>query len=504
MLTPAMRLRDSPPVFGWPGRVPPRAAQPGDPGGRYLGVLGLLLLGYALFSKPFAYLGVPPVYIGEAILVLGLVQLLRVRSWSWLLEHPAWALLGLLGALTLARTVPMLGPYGLDAARDAMLVGYALFAVVMAALVVERPERLPTLVRRYRVLAVAVVLFGWAIFLVVKTVGESLPSLPWAADVPVLESKAGDLLVHLAGITAFIVVGFVRRRPWLLGFLALSVGLAVVSTRGGMVAWTLGVGAAWLLRPPTARVGGLAYAFAALVTLGVLLGPDLTVNGGTRMVSVEQVWLNVQSLFGSAGTETLDGSRTWRERWWGEIWDYTVHGPYFWQGKGYGVNLAVADGFSVSEDHALRSPHNGHLTVLARSGVPGFVLWGLVQLAWLGSVLRAWLAARRAGRWAWMGLFAVLVAFWTAASVNGAFDVYLEGPMGGVWFWSVWGIGLAAAGLQRRHPDLLDGLLHRAAVPPPQPPAWTWGGGAPGPSQETQAQTIGLGRGTAQGHGPRP
>lgn len=470
----ALSPSSSQPSFGWPGVPTQRLVRQRDSGGHFLGLLGLVLLGYALFSKSFAYLGVPPLYIGEVVLALGLVQLLRVRSVGWLAEQPAWWFLGALGALTLARTVPSFGPHGLDAARDAMLIGYGLFALIVATLVVEQPDRLRVLVRRYRVLAVVLLVFGWVIFLVAKTMGEGLPSLPWSRGVPVLEAKAGDFLVHLAGVTAFVVVGFTRQRPWLLALLALSVGLAVVSSRGGMVAWAMGVGAAWLLRPPTARIGGLLYAFAALLAIGALLGPDLAVNGGTRMVSPEQVWLNVQSLFGSIGTETLDGSRAWRERWWREIWDYTVHGPHFWEGKGFGVNLAVSDGFSVSDDQALRSPHNGHLTVLARAGVPGFALWVLVQVAWLAAILRAWRAARSARQWAWMGFFAVVVAFWTAASVNGAFDVYLEGPMGGVWFWSVWGLGLAGAYLLPRSPDLLDDLLVAAGAPERPARPWTW------------------------------
>jgi hypothetical protein len=37
-----------------------------------------------------------------------------------------------------------------------------------------------------------------------------------------------------------------------------------------------------------------------------------------------------------------------------------------------------------------------------------------------------------------------LLAYWTAAMVNSTFDVYLEGPQGAIWFWSVFGFGLAA------------------------------------------------------------
>jgi hypothetical protein len=33
--------------------------------------------------------------------------------------------------------------------------------------------------------------------------------------------------------------------------------------------------------------------------------------------------------------------------------------------------------------------------------------------------------------------------------VNGGFDVFLEGPQGGIWFWSIMGFGMAALITQR-------------------------------------------------------
>jgi hypothetical protein len=442
---------------------------------RYLAALGVVLLGYALTSRSFAYLGVPPVFVGEIMLGLGLTALVRVRARGWLVSEPALWLLGAMVALTAARTLPYVGRYALDAPRDAMQAGYALFAFVVAGLLVDRPERLRTLVLRYRVLAGAVLAVGWAVYLAVKLAYDALPDLPWAGGVKVLESKAGESLVHLAAITAFLYVGFMRRRAVWVALLALSVGLALPSSRGGMAAYGLGVAAAWALRPPTARAGRLAYAFVALLALGAVLGPTVAVNGGTREVSVEQLWQNVRSVFEPSGTSALDGSKAWRMLWWGDIWDYTVRGPYFWTGKGFGVNLAEADGYGVEADPPLRSPHNGHLTMLARAGVPGFLLWIGAHLAWLAAVLRAWAAARRRRQAAWMGFFALVVAYAVAALANGAFDVYFEGPMGGIWYWTVWGAGLPGAYLHPRHPRLLDGLLEgEAPVRPALRPAWTW------------------------------
>src|SRR5207244_3042369 len=107
-------------------------------------------------------------------------------------------------------------------------------------------------------------------------------------------------------------------------------------------------------------------------------------------ISFEQVIQNVVSPFTSSKAGDLDATKEWRLEWWSDIADYTIKGKYFWTGKGFGINLATDDGYQVEEEDALRNPHNGHLTMLARAGIPGLVLWGLVQLSWAVSVFAAY------------------------------------------------------------------------------------------------------------------
>jgi hypothetical protein len=125
---------------------------------------------------------------------------------------------------------------------------------------------------------------------------------------------------------------------------------------------------------------------------------------------------------------------------------------------GFGINLADDDGYQIGSEEALRSPHNGHMTFLARSGVPGFALWALLQATWIVAVLRSHLHARRIPEHkAWAALFLFLICYWTAAMVQTAFDVELEGPMGGIWFWSMFGIGIAALRIYESEPEILRG-----------------------------------------------
>ena len=169
-----------------------------------------------------------------------------------------------------------------------------------------------------------------------------------------------------------------------------------------------------------------------------------------RPATFQQMIENLFSIFGSSADGGLEGSKQFRLAWWGKIFDYTVFGNYFWTGKGFGINLADADGFQSTADHSLRSPHNSEMTVLARMGVPGLVLWVLVQGAFGIGLLRATFAHRRAGDMQLAALGAFLLAYWVAMMVDTSFDPYLEGPQGGIWFWTIFGLGLVVMRLVPR------------------------------------------------------
>jgi O-antigen ligase len=184
-------------------------------------------------------------------------------------------------------------------------------------------------------------------------------------------------------------------------------------------------------------VGLGLFAAVALVNPVVDLGLE-------RRLSLGQVIDNVLSVLSdsddSATQAQLQGTKRFRLAWWNTIIDYTVNGPYFWTGKGFGVNLADDDGFQISADGSLRAPHNGHIEVLARMGVPGLVLWIVFNLGFAIA-----LARRAAGRGPPVrrAIFAWLFVYWAAMVVNASFDPYLQGPQGGIWYWTVVGIGLA-------------------------------------------------------------
>jgi hypothetical protein len=413
----------------------------------FLLMLAGVLVGYAFFNRGFAYIGVRPVFIGELVLVIGAWAFIRTLPRAHFGLASAFIVLFMVwGAM---RTIPYLPAYGVDALRDGVTWGYAAFALFVGAFATRRDVE--SVVNLYgRLLPLFLI---WVPIATALNFAGIVPTIP-GTTVSLIGFKQGDMGVQLAGIAAFMLTGLygmTRGRrflpesvAWLIWFPVAAIIAA--QTRGAMLAMAVVGFAVVLVRPSTRVLRAFVIALAILVA-GIALNPAIDI-GYRRSLSVTQVISNVVSVFGDTGNEDLDGSREWRLAWWDTIVQYTVNGPYFWTGKGFGINLADADGFQVGAvglDDSLRAPHNGHMEILARSGVPGLALWVLLNVVWLLMMLRALVRSRRAGDALGSGVIVWLTVLWGAALMNAAFDVYLQGPHGGIWFWAVVGLGIALA-----------------------------------------------------------
>lgn len=426
----------------------------------FLGALWALLLVYAVLGKGGANIGVGGIYVGELVLAVGLLAATVGGAWRTLpYRSPlAWGLVafGVWGAL---RTAPYVGAYGIDALRDAVVWGYGVYAILVAG-ALSRTGWTRRVVERYGAWLLWFPVWIPVMWALVRYVREALPTAP-GSDVPLVVFKAGDAAFHLMGVAAFVLLGLhrdaggARRRLapggwvwWTAWFVAFA--LTGAASRAAILAILLGGAAVLALRPAT-RLWRPALTTLALSAVFFASGIRVEVREG-RFLSGSEMVANLASVGGARAPGNRDATREWRLRWWRTIVDYTVHGPYFWTGKGYGINLAEADGFVVGnrDRRPLRSPHNGHLTILARSGVPGAVLWLLLQGGFALSLLRAYRRSVRAGTDWWARVNLWILACWTTFIVNAAFEVSLEGPHGGIWFWSVFGFGIAALELQRR------------------------------------------------------
>ena len=422
----------------------------------FVAALVAILAGYMFMGRGFAHVGVRPVYVGEVVLVLGLIAtayaLLRLRL--RVRASPVVLLLLALMVWGAIRTLPYLGAYGVDALRDATLWGYASFALMVYVLA-DRGW-LTGALRLYGWvvpvfalwLPIALALFG----VLVQSYDSTMPG----SNIPLVFWKNQDMAVHAVGAIAFLVLctdawTTTLRLAWRT---AVAVPLAWIlfitgtASRGAIGAMAAGLGVAAVLTRSVRN--WLPIGAAAVLALALFVAPSVMTraSSGTETPdpgapTVSRGWLdNITSVVGPSSNEGLEGTKQFRLAWWTKIVDYTVFGPYFWDGKGFGVNLADDDGFQPTADGSLRAPHNSHLSFLARSGVPGFALWVIVQGAFGVALLLSVLAHRRAGDKAVAAVGAWILVYWTAMHVNTSFDPYLEGPQGGIWFWTLFGLGL--------------------------------------------------------------
>jgi len=429
-----------------------------DPGDLYLALLGVVLLGYAVMGKGFAYLGFPPLYVGEIALLSGLVVLLRTGALVATMATMPAILLLTLTALVLARTLPFLELHGVDALRDSVIVIYGGFAFILIGLLLEDARRINVVLRLYRIMLAALPAMFVALLLL-KYWPDEIPRLH--GPVPIVDLGPSAVGTHLAGVMVFILIGYHKPSlAWLAIWFA-TLALVGATNRGATLAVLVPVTIAiialgryrLMFLTVVVAVGVLATALALESIFGDFKEAKESMD---RPVSAHQIVENAKSIVGQSGQQA-EGTKRWRLNWWEIIINDTIYGPNFWTGRGFGLNLADADGFAGTDDFRnprppTRSPHNAHMTLLARAGVPGLVVWLLVLTSWFATMTGAILTARARGHERWAELFIFILCYQLAILINATFDVVLEGPMQGIWFWCLFGFGVGSVMIYRAQP----------------------------------------------------
>jgi hypothetical protein len=430
-------------------------------GDRYLALLAIVLLGYALMGKGFAYLGFPPLYVGEIAFLTGIVVFLRTGALVGALATLPAVMLVALTAWVLARTLPFFGQYGFDSLRDSAIVVYGGFAFIVIGLLLEDARRINTVLRYYGIMLASFPAIPVGFWFTRYWV-DYIPRL--YGPVPIVEIGASAVGTHLAGAMVFVLIGY-RKVSFLWVFVWLATLAMVAATNRGATLAALGpvtfamlmLGRLRLLLTTMLAAVSIFAVFFAVEASFTQYNETETKGLTQRQVSAHQIAENVESIVGESGQQT-EGTKQWRLNWWDIIINDTLYGPSFWTGRGFGINLADADGFVTSDPRhpapPLRSPHNAHMTVLARSGVTGVVLWLLVLGSWAGMMMSAMLAARARGRERWVELFLFVFCYAMSILINATFDVTLEGPMQGIWFWCLFGFGIGSVMVYRaQHSD---------------------------------------------------
>ena len=410
-------------------------------------LLIISLLGYWAFGKAFAYIGFFPLYLGEVLLVAGLLYLVHRGTIPIPNLAISW-LFGILFAVVIGQagySVLALGQPPMEVLRNLAVVYYGIFAVVSYVLIVRAASSdfyrytLEDLIPRAApwVLGFATVTVVGSVFLNV-----ALPKFPRTDSVTILFYKPTDSVMPLVVLMALWMRGYLRTRwmIWTAGLLAISAG----RSRSAMLA--AGVAVLAMIWRPTRRMINMIAIGLALFTF--MLIADIRIDLGYREVSARQFLANVSSVIGSddAATEldaTTTQNKDWRASWWDSIYSDAVENDRYLIGLGWGSNLADEFGFQTedSDVNALRNPHNAFMGILARGGWLTASLWVafyLLLLYGLWQAARTFQDDRIRQDMAWTILIYVL-----ASQINGATDVFLESPQNAIPHWVIIGVGWA-------------------------------------------------------------
>lgn len=453
-----------------PRPLPPVAAWREDAlrvlGGKTLVLLRralfVLLAGYLLFDRGFAWLHVPGVRVfpGELLVALALVVFALSTGYlrHGLRRTQLLMLLAVFAFWGLVQMVPNVGTYGINAIRDSALWYYAAIAVAVVVLAEawpDLPERTAELFARF-----IPVLLAWSPVAIVLAQAVRVPlSVPDADGVLLFSHKTNNIAVNAAIAVAFLwlvpTLAPPQRQRQVLTVLAIAVIAAVgTQNRGGVVSAAVALALAWCLARQRVRLATGVIA----VTLALLVGAwalNARVPSETnRDISVAQLVENLASLSDPNADTDLAGTITWRSELWGVALGKLSEENRVLSGFGFGPNLGSGLGFPASPpgEPALRSPHNSHLDVVVRMGLVGAVLWAALWGCWFWQLVSARRRLRASAHDHMAGLVEVCLVAAAGLLVNAIFDPTLESPQVAVFLWTVFGLGVVLAA--RRGPRL--------------------------------------------------
>jgi hypothetical protein len=321
----------------------------------------------------------------------------------------------------------------LNVLRDSLAFQYAWFAYIIYFLKNEYDFIWQKLILIYK--WVPLVLF--LNFFLFYFVFLYLPPINIFGNQNIIIYKNGDKSVHLliSTILMFLYSEKYSRR-WLIAntvLIVINFLILLAFTRSGSVAYILALFSFFffskekILNESLRKL--LKYVPVILVIgMGLFVAIDIQGDAQGRTISLSQITDNFSSIVSTNIDGNLAENKVWRLIWWTKLVNESFTLQHFFVGKGLGMSLAGND-ISNTDDN-LRSPHNFHLTILARFGYLVFITW----IIWLVSIFKPLFTRKLGGKT--LAITSILLAF----IINGSFDVFFEGPMGAFPFWTFVGL----------------------------------------------------------------
>jgi hypothetical protein len=467
-------------------------AAPGQAqGGRlfilYGRLLGPLLGGYLFFDRAFAYIRIhgTPLYVGEMVLTVGGLGVLSATGYLRipLRDEPVLAILTAWFLWGFIRFLPGLQAYTILAVRDFALCYYCLFAYFVAATLARAPEFLDTWLAQLS--RVSPWLLAWLPFALVVAPKLHAPMVPFSGGVSILSHEQGN-----AGIAPLIVLGSMwlfpgtrsaRSRAVLSVAAFVAIALVATQNRASLLGVAAGAVAGLVFLPGRERLRLIVRAVAvAVVGLGLAIGLSLQVPASSgpqaRAFSASQLVDNALSIAAGGGAGGLGGTVAGRDQLWSLIFHQQLVEGRLFDGLGFGVNLPylVGDTQVTSGAVPLRSPHNSHDDVLARTGLIGFSLWIALWLGWYWQMVTGCRRLARRGLHARRQTAVLCIMVVSAILVTSYFSPQMEGAQIAALQWTAFGVGIAVTSFRgwfdrsgRTGPGRDQRLLHQGRQMPP-------------------------------------
>lgn len=393
----------------------------------YIAVMAL----YVFLNKGIAY-----TYLVETLWLTGLfIIFLDRKNYELSLNRKTKLLLVFLG-ISLLYILKGLGKYALvDLIRDSFIFQYGWFVFIPVLFKDKMSviwDFLHTLYKWFPFVA----LLNFILQYFVPFFEQVTPF----GGIPILLYKNGDMGVQLLISTLFFLFSFEQYSfKWrlLLGVLIILDFLILASySRSGMLSFLVSLFCFIyfnkdLQLQKRARMLLKYIPILLLIATPIYINIKVSENFQGRSVGFEQIKNNFSSIVGGSTDATSEDNVIWRLVWWAKIVDYSFTKSNFFTGKGLGMSLATDDDI-ITLDETLRSPHNFHLNIMARFGVPIFLMW----CYFVGLFLMPLFKRKLQGKMLLIGC--ILFAF----ILNASFDVFLEGPMGAFPFWTWVGLYL--------------------------------------------------------------
>ena len=395
----------------------------------YIKLYFLVLLLYVFFNKGVAYS-----YMVEILLFVGIFILFINRKQFEIGLDRKQILVAILIIVSFIFIIVGIFQYSiLNVLRDSLAFQYSWFAFIIYFLKSEYDYFWQKIIQIYKWVPVVIFLNFFLFYFLFLY----LPPINIFGNQSIIIYKNGDKSVHLLISTIFMFLYTDKySRKWLMAntiLIVINFLILLALTRSGSVAYILALFSFFffskekILNESVRKL--LKYVpIIMVIGMGLFVAIDIQGDAQGRTISLSQITDNFSSIVSTNIDGNLVENKVWRLIWWAKLINESFTLQHFFVGKGLGMSLAGND--ILNTDDNLRSPHNFHLTILARFGYIVFITW----IIWLVSLFKPLFTRKLAGKT--LALTSILLAF----IINGSFDVFFEGPMGAFPFWTFLGL----------------------------------------------------------------